>query len=300
MVILVTGATGTQGGEVARALLGRGRPVRALVRDANAPAAIRLAHAGAELAIGSFEDAGSLLRAMAGVDALFSVQMAAGNDADIEREHARALIAAATASGVRHVVHSSVSNTGEFRQMPGWADGLWDRNYWESKEAAELIVRDAALPVYTILRPAFMMDNFASPKAAWMFPDLACGEIRTAVRDDTPIVLVAAEDIGQAAVAAIEDPDRFGGAAIELAGDLQTLPQIAATLSRVMGKPVTAHTCGADQLIAAGQHTGWVRMQEWMNVANYSARPNIMERWGLLPTRFAQWAARHSALIPVF
>lgn len=297
MTILVTGATGTQGNAVAHALLARGLPVRALVRDDNAQAARALADAGAQLAIGSFEHPESLNAALKGADALFSVQMAPGPQRDLERDQARALIDAARATDVRHIVHSSVSNTGTFRMMEGWNADRWERNYWESKADVEAMVRDAGFPVHTILRPAFMMDNFAMPKAAWMFPDLDKGAIRTAVEPETPMVLVAADDIAQAALAAIEAPDRFAGQAIELAGDLQTLPQIAAILSTVAVKRVDTFTCDADSLITRGQHRGWVETQQWMNIVNYPARPQEMLAWGLTPTLFADWARRHTDVI---
>lgn len=294
MTIVVTGATGTQGGAVAQALLVRGLPVRALVRDSQAPAAVALAEAGAQLAIGSYDDPQSLRAALHGGDALFSVQQAPGEQRDLERDHVRALMDAAKDTGIRHVVHSSVSNTGAFRTMAGWEAGRWERNYWESKADAEATVRNAGLPVHTILRPAFMMDNFTMPKAAWMFPDLIQGAIRTAVEPETPIILVAAEDIAQAALAAITAPDRFAGQAIDLAGDLVMLPEIVAVLASVTGRPVDALTCDADSLVARGQHRGWVESQQWMNVVNYPARPHEMREWGLTPTLFADWARRHA------
>ncbi|SCW60495.1 Uncharacterized conserved protein YbjT, contains NAD(P)-binding and DUF2867 domains [Sphingobium faniae] len=299
MTIVVTGATGTQGGAVARALLARGKPVRTLVRDPDAPAARALAKAGAMLAVGCYEDSASLRAALEGADALFSVQTAPGIARDAEREQASALVDAARAEHVCHVVHSSVSNTGDFRAMTGWAEGRWEPNYWESKADAETMVRDAGFPFHTILRPAFMMDNFAMPKAAWMFPDLAEGAIRTAVAPDTPMVLVAAEDIARTACAAFDAPDAFTGQAIELAGDLLTPPQIAAAIATVKGMAVVAETWDAETLIARGQHDGWVRTQQWMNIVNYPARPEEMRDRGIEPTRFADWARRHADIIIV-
>lgn len=299
MTILVTGATGTQGGAVARALLERGSAVRALVRDAAAPAARALEAAGAALAVGTYDDEASLRAALSGTDALFSVQMAPGAERDGERAQARALIEAARAENLRHIVHSSVSNTATFRTMAGWAEGRWERNYWESKEDVEAMVRDAGFPACTILRPAFMMDNFAMPKAAWMFPDLAEGAIRTAVAPNTPMVLIAAEDIARMACAAFAAPVRFAGQAIELAGDILTLPDVAAAIASAKDVDVTAETWEAEALIARGQHRGWVDTQRWMNVVNYPAHPDEMRQWGVEPTRFSDWARRHAESIVV-
>ena len=299
MTILVTGATGAQGGAVAHALLVQGKAVRALVRDPHSPSARALERAGATLAIGRFEDGASLRAALSGTDALFSVQTAPGAERDSERMQARALIDAARAENVRPVVHSSVSNAGSFRTMEGWASGRWEANYWESKEDTEAIVRDAGFPVHTILRPAFMMDNFAMPKAAGMFPDLAQGAIRTAIAPETPMVLIAAEDIARMACAAFTAPDAFAGRVIELAGDLLTLPEIARLLAMIKGKTIVCDSWDADALIARGQHDGWVRMQIWMNIVNYPARPEEMMDWGIEPTSFANWARRHADMIGV-
>lgn len=293
MKTAVTGATGTQGGEVVRALLKSGKAVRAIVRDRHSPASMALKHMGAEVAEADLDDAQSLNHALPGTDALFSVQLAPGPDPDIERRQARILMDAARAAGIRHVIHSSVSNTGAFDSMAGWAEGRWERNYWESKRDAEDYVRDGGFPTYSILRPAFMMDNFAVPKAQWMFPDLAEGRILTAIEPETPMILIAAEDIGRVVAAAIADPDRFAQQTIELAGDLLTLPRIASILTELRGATVSAHTLDPAILVERGQHAGWVQSQQWMNVVNYPARPADLEVLGIIPARFADWAARH-------
>ena len=70
----MTGATGRQGGAVLRHLLEQGRPVRALTRRPDSPAARALAAAGAEIAAGDMEDRSSLERAMRGVHGVYSVQ----------------------------------------------------------------------------------------------------------------------------------------------------------------------------------------------------------------------------------
>lgn len=294
MTIFVTGATGTQGNAVVQALLAKGIAPRTLVRDPASPAARALAAKGAQVVQGSLDDEGTLRRAMEGVVSLFSMQPAPSADADSERRQVRSLVAAALAEGVRHVVHSSVSNTGHFTEMAGWNEGRWERNYWESKRDAEDAVRKAGFATHVILRPAFMMDNFATPKAHWMFPDLADGALLTAVRPETKLVLIAADDVGRVAAEAIENPSRFDGEILELAGDLLTLPEIAAVLSRVKARPVTARTMEARQLIERGQHAGWVETQQWMNLVNYPARPAMMEALGMAPVRFADWAVRHA------
>lgn len=76
LTVLVTGATGKQGGNVARQLLAKGHTVRALTRKTDSPAARQLQKLGAELAAGNLEDRAALEQAMQGVDAVFSMSTA--------------------------------------------------------------------------------------------------------------------------------------------------------------------------------------------------------------------------------
>ncbi len=118
-MILVTGATGLQGGATARALLARGRKVRALVRDPRTPAAVALADAGAELVRGDLYDPPSLRAAMAGVRGVFSVQTVltpAGIGGEVRQ--GRAVAEAAAECGVEHVVYSSVGGAERASGVP--------------------------------------------------------------------------------------------------------------------------------------------------------------------------------------
>jgi uncharacterized protein YbjT (DUF2867 family) len=290
MTVLVCGATGAQGGAVIRAAVTAGLPVRALVRNPGSEAALRLAAVGVELVRGDLEDAASLQAALAGTTAAFSVQLADYPGRNAERRQAANLIAAALDAGVRQVVHASVSGTGWRGSRPGSSAG---DVYWDSKEAVETAMRGAGLEFFTLLKPAFMMDNLIAPKAARMFPDLPQGEILTAVAPDTPLALVATEDIGAAAVAAFHAPERFAGAEIELAGDVLTLAQTAQTIGAAAGRSVSARTLTPDALVERGQSPGWVETQQWLNEVGYPARPADMAAFGLAPTTLAGWAVAH-------
>src|SRR5436309_13817371 len=108
--ILVTGATGQQGGALARLLLERGQRVRAMTRKPDSPAARALTGRGAELAAGDFDDRASLERAMQGIDAVFVVATPAEAGVEAEIRQATTVADAAKAAGVRHLVYSSVAN----------------------------------------------------------------------------------------------------------------------------------------------------------------------------------------------
>src|SRR5262245_43909728 len=146
--ILVTGATGQQGGALARLLLARGRHVRALTRTIDSPAANELRSRGAELAVGDFEDRASLERAMRGVDAVYlmATPFAAGIDAEIRQGTTAADVAAE--AEVRHLVYSSVSDADRQTGIP----------HFDSKYAIEQHIRRLGIP-YTIIAPAYFMEN---------------------------------------------------------------------------------------------------------------------------------------------
>ena len=112
-IIAVTGATGQQGGAVARKLLAEGWKVRALTRDANKPAAQELASFGAEVAAGDMEDRAQLDAAFQGAYGVFSVQNFWLPNVGFEGEirQGKNVADAAKAAGVQHLVYSCVGGT---------------------------------------------------------------------------------------------------------------------------------------------------------------------------------------------
>ena len=296
-LILVTGATGSQGGATARALLGAGYPVRILTRNADSAAATALAAAGAGVAQGDWDDAASLASALQGAHGVFSVQRPDTDGSDSERRHGFGLVEAALEAGVKHFVHTSVCEAGRHTQFPRWESGYWWQKYWTDKWDIEERVRAAGFERWTVLKPAFLMDNFASPKAAHMFPHLQQGEILTAFLPQTALQLIAADDVGAFARAALADPATFDRQNIELAAEALTMEQVAATLSRVLGKPVSARHVNPKEARAAGLFPGWVRSQEWTNEVGYRADIAALQRYGVPLTSFEAWVRRHAAEI---
>ncbi|WP_199512939.1 NmrA/HSCARG family protein [Nucisporomicrobium flavum] len=293
MSVLVVGGTGQQGGATARALLAAGTPVRALVRDPGSAKAAALREAGAELVKGDLGVPETLAAAVAGVRGVFSVQTPdiADPESDSERVHGRNLIEAARAAGVEQFVHTSVSSAGEFhRTMPGWAEGRWNRQYWDSKADIDDWVRAAGFRSWTVLKPATFMDNLLgwSP----MFGDWSDGTIVTSLAADTRIALIAVDDIGTAAAAAFTDRERFHGRDVQLAGDLLTMTEIAAVLSDVLGRRVEAPVLTAAEAVQRGMHPAMVSMMEWSNEVGNPARPEHNRELGLPTTDFRTWAAR--------
>jgi uncharacterized protein YbjT (DUF2867 family) len=298
-LILVVGATGAQGGATARGLLAAGFSVRILARDPGAAAARALAERGAEVARGDMDDPPTLLAAMQGAYGAFSVQQPDATGDDAERRQGFALIESARSAGVRHLVHTSVCEAGRHSAFPRWESGYWWQKYWTDKWDIEEAVRKAGFPHWTILKPAFMMDNFAEPKATYMFPHLRRGEIITALLPQTRMQLTCADDVGAFALAALSDPARLDQRSIDMGTETLTMDEVAATLSRALHKPVRASSVTPDAAIAAGLHPGWVRSQEWTNEVGYRADVAALKAYGVPLTRFAEWIERHAGEIVI-
>ncbi|WP_335973995.1 NmrA family NAD(P)-binding protein [Streptomyces sp. CA2R106] len=291
--VLVTGATGHQGGHTARALLAAGTPVRALVRDPDTAAARAVRALGAELVTADLSVRSSLDAAVDGVRAVFSVQMPPMTETSVdfaaELAQAGHLIDAARAAGVRQFVQSSTSGVGEHTRAPGWAEGRWAAmaGYFETKQEILERVRGAGFARWTVVKPAFFMENL--PKLA---PRGLAGGLLTVLRPETEVPLVAGADIAAAVAHAIADPDRFHQVELELAGDRLTMTQIARTLSAVSGVPVTAPAMTVAEALAAGMPS-WGAGHIWTDQVGQPARPEFARALGIPLTTFAEWARTH-------
>jgi uncharacterized protein YbjT (DUF2867 family) len=221
-VILVSGATGQQGGTVARNLLERGFAVRALTRDTEKAAARELADLGAEVVGGDLEDRASIERALEGVYGVFSVQQFWGIGAEGEIRQGVLLADAARAAGVEHLVYSSV---GSAHRETGIA-------HFDSKWEVEEHVRASGVP-YTVLRPVFFMQNWE-----FMREPILGGALPQPLDPDKPFQMIDAEDIGVFAAEAFDDPETWIGREVDIAGDELTMPEIAGVFSRVIGRNV--------------------------------------------------------------
>ncbi|MFC4942181.1 NmrA family NAD(P)-binding protein [Pseudonocardia sp. GCM10023141] len=294
--VLVTGATGRQGGATARALLAAGVPVRALVRDAATDRARAVEALGAELVIGDLHDRESIVRAAKGARAVFSVQMpglnAAGDGFDFDGEVTQGvnLVEGALAAGVSQFVHTSVTGAGQHTEAPGWAEGRWAamEPTLGAKSAIQDRVRAAGFARWTLLKPGFFMENFL-PSMAFLFPRGIAGGLVSVLNPATRLGLVAVSDIGTAAAAAIADPQRFDRVELELASEQLSMTEIAAVLSRVLGTPLAAPDMTVEQALAAGMPAMGAN-HEWLNVREQPAHPRYARAFGIPLTSFDTWA----------
>jgi uncharacterized protein YbjT (DUF2867 family) len=243
-VIAVVGATGAQGGGLVRAILNDPSgefAARAITRDANSPKAQELARLGAEVVSANVDDAESLKRAFAGVYGAFCVTFFWEHfSAEKEIAEARNMAEAAKAAGVQHVIWSTLEDTRRWmalsdERMPT-LHGKYKVPHFDGKGEANGIFVGLGLPV-TLLNTSFYWDNFiyfgAGPKPG---PDGVLA--LTMPMGDKRLPGIAAADIGACALGVFKAKDEFIGKSVGVAGEHLTGAQMAAKLSRVLGREV--------------------------------------------------------------
>src|SRR5258707_3088424 len=253
-IIAVTGGTGQQGGAVARKLLAEGWQVRALTRDVNKPAAQELRPLGAEIVQGDMRNRAQLDAAFKGAYGVFSVQNYwlpnVGFDGEVRQ--GKSVAAAAKAAGVQHFVYTSV----------GAAHRGMGQKHFESKWLIEQYIQGLDIP-YTILRPVGFMDNYN-----WSRPYLLNGMLQgLGIGSDKKIQMIATEDIGAFVAIIFTNRDNYLGQTIELASDEVTEAEIAATFTKVIGRPVNVVPARQDQVPSEEM----VAMRNFFNGEGYTA-----------------------------
>jgi uncharacterized protein YbjT (DUF2867 family) len=225
LTVAVTGATGAQGGATARALLKAGHRVRALTRQPTSPAAEALRNLGAEVRQADFDDRVSLDAALAGSDSLFAVTTPFGTDLATEVRQGKALVDAAAAAGLGHIVLTTAAHADRGTGVP----------HYESKHLVEQHLRTSGVP-WTVIAPAAFMDNYAS---GWTLDGLRTGTFAWPMPADRPLTLIPAVDIGAFAALVLQRSGAFAGRRIDIASDERTPTQMAEILVRAIGGAIT-------------------------------------------------------------
>lgn len=251
--ILITGATGLQGGAVFRSLRSKGFPVRAMTREPEKREARDLAGSGVEVVRGDLEDPASLMRALDGMYGAYSVQYAR-HGVETEVRQGINLADAAKKSRISHFIYSSVGAADQNTGIP----------HFESKAKIERHVRDTGLP-FTIVRPVFFMENWLAMRGQIELHTLA-----QPLTPDTRLQMVAVDDIGECVSTAFEQPQKFQSRTIELAGDELSMTELAQAFSRITGKDVHYMQVPWSQFSAqAGSEI--TMMYHWFQDAGYHA-----------------------------
>lgn len=270
--ILVTGATGNQGGAVVRHLLKRGNfQVRAFVRDENKPEAQALKRAGAELVVGNLNDRYSVDRALQGVYGVFSVQ-GLNDGLDAEIAEGKSIADAAKATGVEHFVYSSVGSAERQTGVP----------HFDSKFQIEEYIRSLGL-TYTILRPVFFFYNYDAMRQM-----LEQGTLAQPLSPDTKVQQLSEADYAEMVCEVFARPADFANREIEVASVKMTMPEVAAAFSNVLGKPVTYKQIPFEAFEEqAGEEM--TIMYRWFESTGYNADLAQLQRIFFAPTNLESY-----------
>ncbi|MFO7586606.1 MAG: NmrA/HSCARG family protein [Gemmatimonadota bacterium] len=240
-VIAVVGATGAQGGGLARAILDDpegGFAVRALTRNPGSEKASALATAGAEVVEADLDDEASLVRALEGAHGAFFVTNFWEHFSP-EKEYAQAgnLARAARKAGVRHVIWSTLEDTRRWvplddDRMPTLM-GSYKVPHFDAKGAADDLFRQEGVPT-TFLLTSFYWDNFIhfgsgpakGPDGRWAL---------TMPMGDGRLPGIAVEDIGRCAYGIFRRGEELIGETVAIAGEHLTGAEMAEGLSRALG-----------------------------------------------------------------
>ncbi|MCP9206565.1 NmrA/HSCARG family protein [Streptomyces sp. NEAU-Y11] len=253
-VVLVVGATGQQGGAVARHLLAADRPVRALTRSPGKPAARALADRGAQVVAGDLGDADSLRAALDGVAAVFCVTQffEAGYEGEVRQ--GRLMVDLAEQAGVDHFVFSSVGSADRNTGIP----------HFDSKYEIERHLARSRLP-YTVLRPVFLMENWEGRRS-----ELMDGVLETPLSPDRPVQQVSVEDIGAFTLLALSRPAQWKGRSVDLAGDELSMTRTAEVFARVLRRAVQVRRVSWEDFRAQQGEEMYV-MNRWFETTGYAA-----------------------------
>ena len=271
--VLITGATGKQGGAVARHLKGKGFALRTLTRKPDGAPARALAAAGVQVLQGNFDDAASLKRALAGVWGVFSVQDTWEAGVEKEEEQGKRLAELAKEAGVEHFVYSSVASADRQTGIP----------HFENKFRVEGTVLGLAFPSHVILRPVFFMENLPSP---WF---LQGDKLISALKPDTKVQMIAVDDIGRFGALAFEQAKTLNGSAIDMAGDTATMIEAAQVLGDALGRRIVYEPIPIEAV--RRNSADFASMLEWFDSTGYDVDiPALEEEYSLKLLRLRDWA----------
>jgi len=284
-IILVLGATGHQGGAVARHLLEKKYSVRFMTRKPDSPKAKELETLGANPVIGDLDDADAVKAALSGVRAVFAVFTMAEKGVEWEAATGKRFVKSALDAGVSHFVYSSVGSADRRTGIP----------HFESKARIEEAVRKAGFPSWTILRPVFFMDNIAGKMTV---SGLEEGKLAMGVQPGTRLQMISVEDIGRFGLLAFEKSAEMNGQSIDIAGDDLTMPEVAEILSRILDRRIDFVSLPQEEVRAISRELAI--MDDWFDRVGYSADiDGIRSKYGIQPLRFEEWAEKVKWSVPI-
>jgi uncharacterized protein YbjT (DUF2867 family) len=309
-IIAVVGATGSTAGGLARAILAdpdEGYVCRAITRDPGSAPARALSEQGATVVQADLDDYDSLVRAFDGADAAFCMTNFFHTfSAEQETQQAANQARAAAAAQVRHVVWSTAEDSRRWYplddpRMPTLPGGYKVPN-WDGKGEADRFFAASGVPTTYLLTP-FHWEAFVDGLGA---PQPGPDGVRTLAMPlgEAALPGIAAEDIGRCAYKIFQEPTRFVGETVGIAGEHLTGEQLAAGLSEVFGEPVRYQHIPAEvfrELPFPGADLAANMFQFVADDNGYGARRDVTLARTLNPslTGFSDWVTATRGHVPV-
>ena len=241
--ILVTGATGQQGGSLARLLLQKKHKVYALTRNTQSSAAQELRNKGANVVKGDLDDSDSLERAVKDVESLFLMGTPFEDGTEGETRRGKLMADIAKENSIEHLVYSSVANADKNTRIP----------HFESKYKVEQHIKNVGIP-YTIIGPTFFMENLLGP-------GLQQGQLTLPLTPSRILQQSALENIAEFSALVLERRKPFLGKRIDIASDEVTGEQAAKILSDEIGHTIRYIQIPLEQVRQVNEDMA--RMYEW-------------------------------------
>jgi uncharacterized protein YbjT (DUF2867 family) len=244
--ILVTGATGQQGGTLAKLLLQKNHKVYALVRNIQSPAAQELKKEGADLVKGDLNNLDSLEQAVIGVDSIFLMGTPLGDGLEGETRRGKMMADIAKEKNVKHLVYSSVANADRNTGIP----------HFESKYKVEQHIQNLGIP-YTIIGPTFFMENLLT----YLKPGLEQGQLALPLSPSSILQQSAVQNIAEFSALVLEHSKTFLDKRIDIASDEVTGEQATKVLSNELGRKISYVHIPLDRVREGNEDMA--RMFEW-------------------------------------
>ena len=223
--VLVIGATGQQGGSLARLLLQNKHKVYALTRNRNArSSAIQdLENRGANIVEGNLDDSDSLQQVVKNIESIFLMGTPFEDGIEGEIRRGRLVADIAKENKIQHLVYSSVVNADKNTGIP----------HFESKYKVEQYIDNLGIP-HTIIGPTFFMENLLDPRLG----ALQHGQLALPLSPSTVLQQISVQNIAEFSAMVIESPERFLGKRIDIASDEVTGQKATEILSSVLNQEI--------------------------------------------------------------
>ena len=241
--ILVTGATGQQGGSLARLLLQKKHKVYALTRNTQSSAAQDLRNKGANVVKGDLDDSDSLERAAKDVESIFLMGTPFEDGTEGETRRGKLMADIVKENKVEHLVYSSVANADKNTGIP----------HFESKYKVEQHIKNLGIP-HTIIGPTFFMENLVGP-------GLEQGQLALPLSPSSILQQSALENIAEFSALVLVRRKPFLRKRIDIASDEMTGEQAAKILSDELGHRIRYVHIPLEQIRQANEDMA--RMYEW-------------------------------------